>query len=363
MQKVYIYDELAHHNPHSGMGLYTSEIVKHLSSSKKISFKTFQKPKTNFGNNFFGKLLTVIHEMTFLQFKGVVKLVEAGTDAVYIPNPPAPFFLAKPVVLTIPDMAFYFDEAVSWPTRMYLFIVYFLSAKKAKYITTFSENSKRDIVKLLRVSESKVIIATPALKDSFIKLIGKPADKALLKKYGIKGKFILAVPGTYVKRKNMLDVLFALENLPTSISKELKIVSVGRVGDAHHNEFVESVKEKGLQEYFVFLNKIPDEDLVTLYKSAEIFVFPSLYEGFGLPPLEAMATGTPTIVYNNSSLPEVVGDGAIVVRNKNVMVKEIVKLFKDKKYNSLWSKKGMMRYKEFSFKKSAAQIAALFDTN
>ncbi len=357
--KVYIYDQLAHVNPKSGMGLYTAEIIKHLQKNKTIKYVLFRYDYKNKPNNLVNKILGVLGEHLYIQLKSP-QIFERMGDLVYFPNPPVSFLTGTRVVLTIPDLSFYYDRSFNLLTKFYLFVMYFFSAHKAKFITTFSENSKNDIVNLLKIKKEKVSIVTPALKDNYLKFIKKGKSAKVLKKYKIKKNFILAVPGTYVPRKNMKDLVDAFLDLPQKIQGGYNIVSVGKIGDKYFEEFENYCKGKKLLKKMFFLSQIPDEDEVQLYKNATVFVFPSLYEGFGLPPLEALASGCPVICYRNSSLPEVLGNSVKFVDNKRQLTQSLKVYLTDKDSSKKMTRKGLTRYKLFSWEKSADKLTKIF---
>ena len=179
-------------------------------------------------------------------------------------------------------------------------------AKKCKKIFTVSEFSKKEIIKWLNCDENKVIVTYNGIDEKFKKTDDKTILKNIQVKYSLPEKFVLYI-GNLKEHKNV-------ETLIKSMNKvygNYKLIINGKA-----NERIDKViKEYMLKDRVQFIGYVDEDDLPCIYSLASVFVFPSLYEGFGLPPLEAMACGCPTIVANTSSLPEVVGDAAIKVES------------------------------------------------
>jgi glycosyltransferase involved in cell wall biosynthesis len=178
-------------------------------------------------------------------------------------------------------------------------------------VITVSEFSKKEIVRLYGVSAEKVRVVYNGIDPKTSELPAKlPADE-FLRKYGVQGKFVLYV-GALEAKKNidrLLEAYAMLRKEGTCSAMQL-VLAGGRGGQDFDPEA--AVRRKSLSGSVVLAGYVPDEDVPRLMRMAELFVYPSLYEGFGLPPLEAMACGTPTVVSDASCLPEVVGDAALV---------------------------------------------------
>lgn len=353
--KVVLDYHLVSRNPNSGMGVYVKEVARGLEKTRgnKIVLLDF---KTDYPKSFVGKVAVIFKEQIWVQLIVPKKISNSEVDVSYFPNPPIPLFQIKPTVLTIPDISFYYDKSFGFFVKLYLLIVYFLSAHRASFITTFSNNSKKDIVKVLRINENKIRIITPALKREFVRLAKSKTNRSIPEEFNIKGKYILAVPGTYIPRKNMEDLVRAFKLLPKSLRSEYKIVSVGKTDDNHFKSFLKFCNVQNFGEDIIFLSRISERELVGLYKRAQMFVYPSLYEGFGLPPLEAMACGTPVIVYDNSSLPEVVGDSALIVVGASELSIAISKLSNDRMLRQGLVKSGYSLVKKFTWERTVSDL-------
>ena len=229
------------------------------------------------------------------------------------------------------------------------------SVKKAKRIFTISKASKDDIIKEYGVSEDKITVTYPGIKQvSGIKYQVLSMDE-LEKKYGIKKDYILFV-GTLQPRKNIVRLIEAFARLSRSslIINPLSLIILGKKGWMYE-DIINSPKKFGVEDKVKFLDNVTDEDLPIFYKNAECFVLPSLYEGFGLPILEAMQNGCPVVTSNVSSLPEAGGDAALYFdpNNPEDIAQTMEKVLSDKKLRETMIKKGFEQVKKFSWEKTA----------
>lgn len=219
-----------------------------------------------------------------------------------------------------------------------------LAIKKTAFITTISQSTWNDLTRIKPIaSTKKAIFASPAVSENFT----RTENKTLL----LPEKFILAV-GTLEPRKNLPSLIKAFENLITKYS-DLHLCIAGGVG--WKTAGIKKTIPENLTSRVHFLGYVDYSQLPELYSRATIFAYPSLYEGFGIPPLEAMACGTPVLTSNISSLPEVVGDAAYLVNPTNISEIEagIEELLKNPEpYRS----KGLEHAKLFSWEKSAKEI-------
>jgi len=229
--------------------------------------------------------------------------------------------------------------------------------KKTDIVITDSYNSKKDIVKLLDFPEEKVEVVYLGVDEIF-----KPIEVSenFLKKYNIVGPYILYV-GTLEPRKNVPTLLKAFYKLKKKYNIPHNLVIIGKIG-WKYQEIFRILKELKLQKYVILTGYVPRVDLPKFYSSADIFVYPSIYEGFGLPPLEAMACGCPVVTTNVSSLPEVVGDAGIMVSPYDVemLATAIYNVLTDDSLRKTLSIKGLNRAKKFSWKKTAEKTLEIY---
>lgn len=239
--------------------------------------------------------------------------------------------------------------------------------EKCQKIVAISNSTKNDLVSKLGIECSKITVVYPGL-DSLLfypqKMAAATAAKA---KFKITNPYILSVC-TLEPRKNLERLLDAFKNLPADIQNKYQLVLVGKSG--WNNQVLKSTikslsraKSRDQKSKIIETGYVSDSELPYLYSGAELFVYPSLYEGFGLPPLEAMACGCPVIVSGNSSLPEVVGDAGVLVdaTNVNDLTKAMAGLLTDEKRRLVLREKGLVQAKKFSWKDSALKIIDLFE--
>ena len=214
--------------------------------------------------------------------------------------------------------------------------------KKAQRILTGSNFSKSEMIGLLGVPENQICVTPYAIAENILQLAQKPT-------YNSNGKYLLAV-SSIDPRKNFSRLIQAFVN--TNL-KDVKIIFVGAKNKSFNNMHLEENMEN--KENLIFKGYLTDEELVNLYKNALCLVYSSLYEGFGLPPLEAMACGCPVVISKVASLPEVCGDAACYIDPYDVesIAQGIKKVLADKELRDTLIRKGYERIKMFSWRKCA----------
>lgn len=240
--------------------------------------------------------------------------------------------------------------------HQYIYYKYILPkvAKKANKIITVSENTKRDIMKFYDISEEKIEVIYNGFDE------GAPIDiekskNLIFEEFKIKD-FILMV-GINYSYKNLHSVISAFASVVDRTN--LNLVIAGNEKNSYGKELMEQVKNLGLESRVVFMGYVPDKFKNYLYQAASMFIYPSLYEGFGLPILESMSNGVPVICSNTSSLPEVGGDGAIYIDTTNISeIEEAILYVCNMSYEEKQAliNKGLNRCKEFSWEKCVTQV-------
>ncbi len=213
-----------------------------------------------------------------------------------------------PSVVTIYDLSFLlYPERFQAANRLYLSTLTRLSARRARRVVAISQSTRADVVRLLGLPAERVSVVPPALEPQF-----RPQSPAAVadfrRQHDLPDAFILYL-GTLEPRKNLTILLAALADGQLA---DHRLVIAGGKGWFYQTIF-EAVQRLGLQERVTFAGFVPFVDLPLWYAAADLFVYPSLYEGFGLPVLEALACGTPVVCSNVSSLPEAAGDAALLV--------------------------------------------------
>jgi glycosyltransferase involved in cell wall biosynthesis len=231
--------------------------------------------------------------------------------------------------------------------------------KTSDKVITISHHTKNDIIKHFKIPENKIKVIHLAANENYKPLNEKEIIN-IKQKYNLNYSFILYV-GTLEPRKNIPTLLKALYKLKKQGIKH-KLAITGKKGWKYKSIF-ETIEKLNLQKDVIFTGYVPDEDLPALYNAADLFVYPSLYEGFGLPPLEAMQCGTPVITSNTSSLPEVVGDAGIMVNPYDVdeLANNMYGVLTNDGLREELSKKGLERAKLFSWKKCAEEHLKVYE--
>ncbi len=232
-------------------------------------------------------------------------------DVFFTPTHYAPRFSPVPTVISIMDLSYiHFPELFKKKDLYQLKNWTAYSAKNAKKILTISKFSKDDIIKTYQIPGDRVVVTYPGIKEELRIMNDESRMSELQSRYGIKGKYILFV-GTLQPRKNIVRLIEAFSRISSSlINNPLSLIIVGKKGWMYES-ILEAPKKFNITNKVKFLEFVSNEDLPFLYQNAECFVLPSLYEGFGLPVLEAMKYGCPCVISNVSSLPEAGGDAAL----------------------------------------------------
>lgn len=228
-------------------------------------------------------------------------------------------------------------------------------------IITDSMNTKKDLINFLKIPEEKITVIPLAHNKNYKPLKNKSIIKKELElKYSIHLPFILYV-GSIEVRKNILLLFKSFYKL---LKKGVKsnLVLIGSPGYGFE-DMVKTVNELGLSKNVFFLGYVPDQDMVKFYNTAELFVFPSFYEGFGLPPLEAMACGCPVITSNTSSLPEVVGNAGFTLdpNDYNAFAESMYQVLTNESLKTEMTKKSLKRAKLFSWENTAKETWQVYE--
>jgi glycosyltransferase involved in cell wall biosynthesis len=238
-----------------------------------------------------------------------------------------------------------------------------VAARRAAAVITISEASKRDIVRIYGIDPNKVTV-TPLGVDPVFRVYDPcHIDAVVRRKYGIHGRFVLYVGG-FDFRKNVRLLVSAFARIRRGHGP-IKLVMVGKIPGGRDPVFVQvlqTIETLGLAQDVILADFVPNEDLALLYNGAGAFVFPSLYEGFGLPALEAMACGTPVVAYNRSSIPEVVGDAGILVDDLdvNTLADAVSAVLSNPEAAMSKREKGLARAKEFTWEKTAVETMKVY---
>lgn len=288
-----------------------------------------------------------------------VTLKRIRADLYHAPHYVLPFFTPCRAVVTIHDVIhLLFPQYLpSSSAKHYAKYMIRRAVEKARIVMTVSNASKRDLLGFFDVDEAKIRVIPNGIDPKMTEELEPGAVERIRQRFQLKGRNALFV-GNVKPHKNLERLIAAFAKLRDDASfSDVTLIVVGDEISKYPSlrRAVQRHKVRGNVRFFGF---VPELTLVALYRAADIFVFPSLYEGFGLPPLEAMANGTPVITSKISSLPEVVGDAALTVDPYNIdeIAGAMKVLLTDETVREQMKEKGRLRAARFSWKEAATQI-------
>lgn len=278
-----------------------------------------------------------------------------GSSTIFFPY----FFISK-----LKKISFVYDivwklypETMKLGTKITMKLFAMRNLKRSDLLISISDSTRRDVGSILNIDTKITTIPLAADKDIFYKADILSID-IVRKKYNISKRYILSVC-TLEPRKNLISLLYAYSGMKNY--DQYQLVLVGQIGWIRSN-FFNLIEEFGIKNNVLIIGYVPKEDLAPLYTGAEIFALPSLYEGFGLPVLEAMQCGCPVVTSNSSSIPEVIGNAGIMIDAQNVdeLKKALEKILSDNSKRIEMSIKGLERARKFSWEKSAKKLIELY---
>ena len=366
------------HYPHSGIGQYLIQLITELGRQYPDDAYQLLVPEANREGPTLP--LNVIIEPIALRSPGgrrVEKFLweqrgfplagrQRGAEVLHIPYFATPLRQPVPTVVTIHDviplrLPVY---KTSGPLRAYNALVSHAS-RQTPLIITVSQYSRRDIQETLGIPEERIRVVLEAAGPQFRPVEEPAALSAARERYGLGERYILYVGG-FDDRKNVGALIQAFARLLAEAEEpELQLMmagDTGRLGGATYPDWRPLAEHLGVMTR-IRTGYVADADLPLLYSAATVFVFPSLYEGFGLNPLEAMACGAPVICSNRTSLPEVVGSAALLVdpENPEALAASMTQVLSDAQLRSALRERGLARAAEFSWKRAATETHAVFE--
>ncbi len=325
-----------------------------------------QKAKSFTGNN----IKLNYSEFSGYLYRGISAFVPVpyswffgkNSDITHFFNYIVPPFVHGKKVVTVHDMVYKaFPETVRGRTRFMLETGLKKSLRRADIIVTDSEFSKSEIIRYFSEHSEKIRVVPCGVDCEKFKPCENPETIAEVKKsLEINGDYFLYV-GTIEPRKNLVRLIRAYKVFSKHVENPPKLVLAGAKGWLCDDIYA-LVKKLNLEKQVIFTKYVPSEDMTPLMCGAMAFVFPSLYEGFGMPPLEAMACGVPVLTSGEASLPEVTGDCAVVCDAYSVksIAKGLYRLYKNPDLRSDLSRRGIERSKLFTWELSAEKLYNIY---
>jgi glycosyltransferase involved in cell wall biosynthesis len=281
-------------------------------------------------------------------------------DALFVPAHIVPLVHPRTVV-TIHDLGYlYFPQAHPLGARLYLDLSTRWNARVAAHVIADSQATKDDLVRQYAVTPDKITVAYPGRDESLRRVDDPAVIEAVKHRYDIAGEYLLYI-GTLQPRKNLVRLVTAFSALHSPPSTLL--VMAGGRGWLYNDIFAE-IKRLGLENKVLFPGRVADEDKAALMSGATALLFPSLYEGFGLPVVEAMQCGTPVACSNTSSLPEVAGNAALLVDPLDVdaLAQAMARLLQDASLRRMLVERGYIQAQRFSWTACAAHVLSTLES-
>lgn len=355
-----------------GLGRYTQKLIEHLEHiDQKNQYVVFMR-KENFDeyqpmNKNFTKVLADYRWYTFSEQLFLPLLLrKQKLDLMHFPHFNVPLLYSGNFIITIHDLILiHFPTLRStmlnpiwyWVKYAAYKLAIWSAIKRSNKIITVSQFSKKDILERYEISENKVLVTWEAC-DDFCR-VSKDSFNQVLEKYGIIKQYILYVGNAY-PHKNLEKLVEAFEQV-LSIFPDMRLALVGKE-DFFYARLKKFVKERNIRNV-QFLGFVNDQELDVLYRFAQCYVFPSLYEGFGLPPLEAMAKGTPVVSSNHPCMQEIYEDAAFYVdaRDSQKLADGILKVLNDQALRNELIDKGYRQIEKYSWEKMARETLDVYE--
>lgn len=304
--------------------------------------------------NFEYKLLNTKSNALFLHWSVCWRAYKDKLDILFCPAYLSPIFYSGKTALFLHDIIYQVHpELYNWPSvwdKILLKKFSKISAQKAQIIFTPSEFSRQEVIEHYQVEPNKVLTTLEAADDDFKQINDQDKLKEIKKKYQIKDKFIFYI-GSIFDRRHLSEVIKAFKKVSNKLAGYQFLI----IGKNYANLSNQELSQEGILHH----DYLPSQDLPLLYNAADLSIYLSDYEGFGLPVLESMACGTPVVTSHSTSIPEVAGQSAIYVKD-NTNIQEISEAIEKGLTNQQLREdlieKGVERAKQFSWQRCAQQI-------
>jgi len=357
----------------AGIGRYLINLINEIEKkdNKNIYLLLLRKKyfdNLKFTNKNFQKVLADYQHYSLKeQILLPLQLIKLKGDLVHFPHFNVPLFWFGKYVVTIHDLIKHESRGMETTTRSPLaywlkHLLYLLTVnhavRKACWIITPSYFWKKELVKRYGLSENKINVTYEGVADGLLSQKTNADPQKILAKYNIQKPFIIYT-GSLYPHKNVERLVKAV----AIINQDLKLVIVC-ARNVFYQRFLQKIKELKAEKFVNLVGFVPDEELAVIYKQAQVLVFPSFWEGFGLPGLEAMGSGLPVIAAKASCLPEIYGQAALYFNplDERELAEKIQRIRTDKKLREDLIKKGFDQVKKYSWSKMAKETLEIYES-
>ena len=274
-----------------------------------------------------------------------------------------PVVISIPWIVTVYDLSFMrYPQSFNFANRTFLAWAVGNSVRRANHIIAISESTRRDLISIFHARPDRVSVVYCGTDPVFARTRSAAELAEYRTRRGLPDRFILHV-GTIEPRKNIARLVRAFARAKRDPRLPHKLVLIGARG-WKYTDVDQAIEQENLKGEVIFADYVPQDELPLWYRAAELFVYPSLYEGFGMPPLDAMASGTPVVTSNAASLPEVVGDAGLQVApdDQTALADAIVRALTEPGLREQMIARGLVQASHFSWARAAQETAALYHT-
>ena len=288
------------------------------------------------------------------------EMATSAPGALFVPSHVVPLWHPRRTVVTVHDLGYLqYPQAHTRLSRLYLHISTMFSAHAARRVIAISEATKRDLVERYGINPRKIRVVYHGRDAAFTPILDPAQIAETTSRYGVTQPYCLHV-GTLQPRKNLGVLVEAWEMLRSSVEQPPQLLLAGKRGWLYSDLF-SAVESRGLGNLIKFADYVERADLAPLYSGALAFTFPSLYEGFGLPILEAMSCGAPVLASTASSVPEVAGDAGLLLdpHNPTEWADAVERVMHDGELRQSLSRRGLERASQFTWERCARETLAV----
>ena len=351
---------------YTGIGKYVQYLFQILKNKIQIDYyyMNFEMKRLDIHNSHSSKAIEIKNILTskrLLFYVEAARRIPRNYDIYHIASQELSFLNFQPKIITCHDII---RRLHPRSIREYLkqFFIY-SGLKNADEISADSHNTKKDLVNRMKIPEHKITVVHLGVDNKIFKPRTRIALAKIYKKYGLspERKYLLHI-SSEEPRKNFSHILSVFAQIQSELP-EYDILKVGNVFESDRKRHDNFAAKLGIKNRVIRISKVPEKELPYFYNIAEVFLFPSSYEGFGLPLLEAMSSGCPTISYNTSSIPEIVGKAqALIPAGSNHLKQSLLEILRNKKIHKEFSQKGIKQASKFTWDKCARKTLEIYKT-